>query len=120
MTQDSPAGTVPALATPQERNAAMDRAFDFRGDVKLTLTDGRTVEGYVYDRKSDTDKPLVRVIPADGSARMNIPYDQIKAIAFSERDPAAGKSWDTWIRKYVEKKRKGESTDLHPEEEIDD
>jgi hypothetical protein len=47
---------------------------------------------------------------------LKIPYADIAALAFSGRDPAAGKSWEAWVRKYWEKKssRKGGAS-LQPE-----
>ena len=37
-----------------------------------------------------------------------IPYSDIAALAFTGRDTAAGKSWEAWVKKYVEKKAAGE------------
>ena len=39
---------------------------------------------------------------------MTIPYDQIAALVFTGRDTAAGRSWETWMKKYQEKKAAGE------------
>ncbi len=108
-------GAVPPLATPQQRNAAMDQAFDYRGDVTIELTDGRVVEGYVFDRRSQGPDPHVRLIPRDADERMNIRYADIRSLIFSGRDTAAGKSWETWVRKYQEKKAKGEAASIESE-----
>ena len=40
---------------------------------------------------------------ADGQ-KITIGYHEIARVAFSDRDPAAGKSFETWVKKYVEKK----------------
>ena len=37
-----------------------------------------------------------------------IAYSDIAALAFTGRDTAAGKSWEAWVKKYVEKKAAGE------------
>lgn len=108
-------GSIPAMATPEERRAAMDQAFDYRGDVTIQTTDGRTIEGYVFDRRSDGPSPVVRILPKDGSPRLTVPYDQIARLVFSGRDTAAGKSWETWVRKYVQKKLAGEKAEIQPE-----
>src|SRR5262245_20510336 len=42
-------GYAVTAAQKAELLAAFDKAFDYRGDVTLTLTDGRTVEGYLFD-----------------------------------------------------------------------
>lgn len=112
MPQPSLQGDVPPLATPAERNAAMDQAFDYRGDVTLHLTDGSIVEGYVYDRRSDGPEPYVRVIPSTSNDRLRVPYQRIARIVFTGRDTAAGKSWETWVRKYLDQKARGESAGI--------
>ena len=95
-----------------------EKAFDYRGDVTLTLKDGRTVAGYVFDRR--TGKTLaesaVRIMPASERTKLTIPYSDIAALAFTGRDTAAGKTFEAWVRKYWEKKAAGE-TDIaiHPE-----
>jgi hypothetical protein len=45
-----------------------------------------------------------------------IPYSEIAAIAFTGRDTAAGKSYEAWVKKYWEKREKGEKNiSLEPE-----
>jgi hypothetical protein len=111
-------GWIPPLATEAEINEALEKAFDYRGDVTLTLKDGRTVAGYLFDRR--TGKTLaesaVRIIPATERTKLTIPYSDIAALAFTGRDTAAGKTFEAWVRKYWEKKAAGE-TDIaiHPE-----
>lgn len=108
-------GAVPALATPAERDAAMDLAFDYRGDVTIHTTDGKVIEGYIFDRRSNVPEPFVRMIPRDSEQRVSIAYAKIARLIFSGRDTAAGKSWETWVRKYTEKKALGESASIEPE-----
>jgi len=110
-------GWIPQLATEDEIRDALEKAFDYRGDVKITRKDDTAIEGYLYDRKAGTtlSTSLVRVLPADGSPRVSIPYSDIAALAFSERDPAAGKSWEAWVRKYWEKRASGEHAEITPE-----
>lgn len=103
-------GWVPALAGPDEIMLALEKAFDYRGDVTITRKDGTTVEGYIFDRK--TGKTLadssVRLFPKDANEKISIPYADISALAFTGKDTAAGKSWETWLKKYTEKKAAGE------------
>jgi hypothetical protein len=103
-------GWVPALATEEETRLAFEKAFDYRGDVTLTLKDGRTVEGYIFDRRSGAtlEASAVRIIPAKERTKLTIPYSEISALAFTGRDTAAGKSFEAWVRKYNEKKAAGE------------
>ena len=103
-------GWVPELATATERRIAFEKAFDYRGDVTLTLHDGRVIQGYIFDRRvgSTLEDSFVRVIPAGERTKLAVPYDQIAALTFSGRDTAAGKSFEAWVRKYQEKKAAGE------------
>jgi hypothetical protein len=90
---------------------ALEKAFDYRGDIKLTLKDGRVIEGYVFDRRTAatlTDS-LVRMIPAKERTKVAVSYAEIAALAFTGRDTAAGKSFEAWMKKYREKKAAGET-----------
>jgi hypothetical protein len=103
-------GWIPPLATEEEVRSALEKAFDYRGDVTITLKNGTQVEGYIFDRQ--TGRTLadsrVRVFPKNNDAKVSIPYSDIRALAFSGRDTAAGKGWEAWLRKYWEKKTAGE------------
>jgi hypothetical protein len=104
-------GWIPSLAAEEEVRTALEKAFDYRGDVTLTLKSGEKIEGYVYDRKTATSlaASLIRVLPKDRPGRMNIAYSDIAALAFTGKDPAAGKSFEAWVKKYNEKKAAGET-----------
>jgi len=111
-------GWVPELASEQELREALEKAFDYRGDVTLTQKDGAKIEGYIFDRVGGAtlSASFVRILPKSGSGRLKIAYSDIAALAFSGRDPAAGKSWDAWVKKYWEKKGTGsEGASLHPD-----
>jgi len=103
-------GWVPELAGEEEVRQALEKAFDYRGDVTITRKDGSKVEGYIFDRR--TGKTLadsaVRLYPKDADQKISIAYSDIAALAFSGRDTAAGKSFEAWVRKYWEKKAAGE------------
>jgi hypothetical protein len=103
-------GWVPELASDEEIRQALEKAFDYRGDVTITRKDGSKIEGYIFDRR--TGKTLadsaVRLFPRDADQKISIPYSEIAALAFSGRDTAAGKSFEAWVRKYWEKKAAGE------------
>ena len=103
-------GWVPELAGEEEVRQALEKAFDYRGDVTITRKDGSKVEGYIFDRR--TGKTLadsaVRLFPKDTDQKISIAYSDIAALSFSGRDTAAGKSFEAWVRKYWEKKAAGE------------
>ncbi|HKM83432.1 MAG TPA: hypothetical protein VJY15_21040 [Candidatus Acidoferrum sp.] len=102
-------GWVPELANEDELRAALEKAFDYRGDVTITRKDGTKFEGYIFDRVGgkNLENSFVRLLPKDSNQRMKISYGEIAALAFSGRDTAAGKSWEAWVKKYWEKKASG-------------
>ena len=115
---ESVQGWVPQLATEEELRIALEKAFDYRGDVTLTLKDNSKIEGYIFDRITgpSLSTSYVRVLPKDSSQKVKITYADIAALAFTGRDTAAGKSWEAWVHKYWEKKASGEGVaNLEPE-----
>lgn len=111
-------GWIPELATEDELREALEKAFDYRGDVTVSRKDGSKVEGYVFDRISGAtlSSSSVRILPKDSNQRVKIAYSEIAALIFTGRDTAAGKSWEAWVKKYWEKKEKGgERLSLQPE-----
>ena len=108
--RDEIQGWVPDLAGEAELRDALEKAFDYRGDVTITGKDGWKVEGYIFDRRSGATlaESVVRIIPQNSQQKISIPYSDIAALAFTGRDTAAGKSWEAWVRKYWEKKAAGE------------
>jgi hypothetical protein len=111
-------GWIPSLATDEEIRSALEKAFDYRGDVTITRKDGATIEGYLFDRRSAATlkESVVRLYPKNASEKISISYADIAALAFTGRDTAAGKSWEAWMKKYAEKKAAGEKNiALEPE-----
>jgi len=111
-------GWIPNLATEDELRQALEKAFDYRGDVTITRKDGTVVDGYIFDRVGGKtlETSFVRVLPKDSNQRLKIAYAEIAALAFSGRDPAAGKSWEAWVKKYWDKRQSGEgSASIEPE-----
>jgi hypothetical protein len=108
---------VPPVGDEEELRSALEKAFDYRGDVTITRKDGSVVEGYLFDRRQGATlaDSLVRVLPANGTPRVSIAYSDIAALVFSGRDTAAGKSWDSWVRKYWQKKAAGQTAAIEPE-----
>src|SRR2546422_5435272 len=106
---------------PEALSAAIEAAFDYRGDVTLLLRTGAQIQGYLSNRNREASEPFVEMFPADGSKPQRIPYRLVRGISFTGRDTAAGKSWETWLKKYRAKKEaeargeKGESLGLFPE-----
>ena len=103
-------GWIPELASEAELRDALEKAFDYRGDVTITRKGGNRVEGYIFDRRNGATlaESVVRLIPQNSHEKITIPYSDIAALAFSGRDTAAGKSWEAWVKKYWERKAAGE------------
>ena len=98
-------GWVPELASEEELRGALEKAFDYRGDVEVTRKDGSKIEGYIFDRSSGKtlNDSFIRVLPKESNNRVKITYAEIAALAFTGRDTAAGKSWEAWVTKYWQK-----------------
>src|ERR1700751_1082333 len=104
-------GWIPPMATEPEIRAAFEKAFDYRGDLTITLKSGDKVEGYIFDRNDESPRLAdcyIRMKPKPGPSRIKIPYADIAALAFTGKDTAAGKSFAAWVKKYYEKKTAGE------------
>jgi hypothetical protein len=111
-------GWVPELAGEDEVRLALEKAFDYRGDITVTRKDGSQVQGYMFDRRTGATlaDSFVRIIPVNEKTRVKIAYSEIAALAFTGRDNAAGKSFDAWVKKYWEKKAAGEKNiQIEPE-----
>jgi hypothetical protein len=111
-------GWIPELASEDELREALEKAFDYRGDVTIRGKDGSTLEGYIFDRVTGEtlETSYVRLLPKDSPQRLKIAYSGIAALVFSGRDTAAGKSWEAWVKKYWDKKEAdGGSLSLQPE-----
>jgi hypothetical protein len=115
-------GWIPQLASEAEVREALEKAFDYRGDVTITRRDGTIVEGYLYDRRTgpSLETSVVRIIPTPKAGapveRVMVSYADIAALNFSGRDTAAGRTFDAWVKKYWEKKAAGETNiQIEPE-----
>jgi hypothetical protein len=111
-------GWIPQLATDDEIRQALEKAFDYRGDITITRKDGSKIEGYLFDRRTapTLKDSVVRLIPKTSREKLTVSYADIAALAFTGRDTAAGKSWEAWMKKYGEKKAAGEKNiSLDPE-----
>lgn len=107
----SPAGWTAELTDEQALRDALARALDYRGDVRITMDDGRQVSGYLFDcalEPSMADSK-VRLLCEGSDKPVTIRCARITGLSFDDRDPAAGKSWETWLRRYAEKRAASQS-----------
>jgi hypothetical protein len=103
-------GWIPELATEEDLRQALEKAFDYRGDVTITTKQGTRIEGYIFDRRSANtlNDSIIRIIAQGSSQKISVAYSDIAALAFTGRDTAAGKTWEAWLRKYWQKRAAGE------------
>ncbi|MCZ7644709.1 MAG: hypothetical protein M5U26_05390 [Planctomycetota bacterium] len=96
---------VPVLETEEDKRIVLQEAFDYRGDVTLILAGGEERVGYVFNREADAPEPYLEFIPRGSDDQQRILYKDISGVAFSGIDPAAGRSWENWVKRWNEKKK---------------
>lgn len=79
-----------------ELQKQIDAAFDYRGHVTLTLTDGSSVEGYIYNRQFGASEPFVELFVKNSEERRTLPIAKIASVAMTGEDCAAGKSFEDY------------------------
>ena len=111
-------GWVPELAGEDELRAALEKAFDYRGDVTITLKSGEKVEAYIFNRQTGATlaESWVQYFTPESNDKRKLSYAEIARLEFSGKDRAAGKHWEDWVKAYQERKAAGETNiALHPE-----
>ena len=98
-------GRVFQPASFAELAEAVELAFDYRGDVTVSLKSGESLFGYLFNRQFSGYDSYLEVFPSDSAEARRIRYDQIAAIAFTGEDTATGKSWESWIAKKDSERR---------------
>ena len=103
-------GWVPDLASEEELKEALEKAFDYRGDVTLTLKSGERIEAYIFNRQSGSTlaESFVQYFAANAPEKRRVSYADIARIEFTGKDRAAGKHWEDWVKAYNERKAAGE------------
>ena len=114
-------GWIPELATEEELRAALEKAFDYRGDITLTLKSGERFDAYVFNRRTGQSLATswVQYFRPGVDAKLKTPYDQIARLEFTGKDRAAGKHWEDWVKNYNERKAAGEKNIGLVADEID-
>jgi hypothetical protein len=110
-------GWIPTLASDDDIKAALEKAFDFRGDVALTLKSGEKIEAYIFNRSTGAtlSDSWVQFFSPNSPDKRKLPYAEIARLEFG-KDRAAGKHWEDWVKAWNEKKAAGEKNiALHPE-----
>jgi len=111
-------GWIPELASDEDLKAALEKAFDYRGDISLTFKSGEKVEAYIFNRSTGSSlaNSYIQYFASNAPEKRKASYADIARIEFTGKDRAAGKHWEAWLKKYAEKKAAGETNiGLHPE-----
>jgi hypothetical protein len=91
-------GWTPEITDPRTLAEVIDRAFDYRGDVTVVTHDGTELIGYLFNRNADAAVPFVQLLERAGGDPVTVPYADIRAVAFTGKDTAAGNSYAAWLR----------------------
>lgn len=75
----------------KEVAAQIDEAFDFRGHVTVTFTDGKTLEGFLFNRELAPFKgeAYIEMIPKDSDQRLRFPAESVRSVALTGKDFAS-------------------------------
>ena len=103
-------GWIPEFATDAEVRDALEKAFDYRGDVTLTLKSGERIEAYIFNRQTGASlaDSFVQYFTPAAPEKRKVAYADIARLEFTGKDRAAGKHWEDWVKTYNEKKAAGE------------
>jgi hypothetical protein len=114
-------GSIPELASDEDVRQALEKAFDYRGDVTLTLKTGERVEAYIFNRIAGATlaDSYVQYFTPKADEKRRLSYAEIARLEFSGKDRAAGKHWEDWVKAYNEKKAAGEKNIALVPEKLD-
>ncbi len=81
----------------------IEKAFDYRGHVTLSLKDGSSLEGFVFNRlyahPKGGDSFYVDLIVKNKELSRRVSMTEIQSIALTGEDCAAGKSYADYLAK---------------------
>lgn len=111
-------GWVPALASDDEIRDALEKAFDYRGDITIITKTGQKIEAYIFNRQTGATlvDSFVDYFTPNVGQKQRLSYADIARLEFTGKDRAAGKHWEDWVKAYNERKASGEKNiALHPD-----
>ncbi len=94
--------------------AAIEKAFDYRGDVTVDLKDGRQITGYLTNREhhgtTEHSEPFVELMLPGQTELLRLFCRDIADVRLTGEDTAAGKPWEEWVaREAARKKARGKA-----------
>jgi hypothetical protein len=103
-------GWVPELAGEDDLRNALEKAFDYRGDVTITTRSGERIEAFIFNRHTGATlaDSYVQYFAPNVATKQKLSYADIARLEFTGKDRAAGKHWEDWVKAYNERKAAGE------------
>jgi hypothetical protein len=114
-------GWIPELASETDLREALEKAFDYRGDVTITTKSGERIEAYIFDRQTGPTlaESYVKYFSPKSPDKLKLNYADIARLEFTGKDRAAGKHWEDWLKAYNERKAAGEKNIALVPEKLD-
>ena len=83
-------GWVPELASDDDLRVALEKAFDYRGDISLTFKNGERVEAYIFNRHTGSGlaDSYVQYFASNAPDKRKVSYADIARIEFTGKDRA--------------------------------
>jgi hypothetical protein len=111
-------GWIPELASENDLRDALEKAFDYRGDVTITTKTGKRVDAFIFNRRTGASlaESYVQYFEPNVQGKQKLSYADVARLEFTGKDRAAGKHWEDWVKAYNERKAAGEKNiALHPD-----
>ncbi len=114
-------GWVPELANEDDLRNVLEKAFDYRGDVTITLKSGERIEAFIFNRQTGSTlaDSYVQYFAPNVADKRKLSYADIARLEFTGKDRAAGKHWEDWVKAYNERKAAGEKNIALQPDKID-
>jgi hypothetical protein len=103
-------GLIPEFASDEDVRQALEKAFDYRGDVTITIKSGEVIEAYIFNRFTGATlaESWVQYFTPKATDKRKLSYADVARLEFTGKDRAAGKHWEDWVKAYNERKAAGE------------
>ncbi len=99
-------GSVPVLASDDDLRRALEKAFDYRGDVTITLKSGEKIEAYIFNRQTGATlaESWVQYFAPNSPDKRKLSYDQIARLEFSAKTAPPASTGKTGSKPTTRKK----------------
>jgi len=77
----------------------LEAAFNYRGNVTLTLKNGEAIVCFLFNRELNSQEPFVEVFLTGSGNYHKYAISELADIQLTGEDHAAGKSYQEWLAK---------------------